>query len=84
MGTSAVLRRDRGQEAAPAVQVQDRNIGEFQNHNTGVNLILSMSCRNPLTPRVYATIGLTARNTDLRLSLPARFMQLGARLLINT
>ena len=39
VGTSAVLRRDRGQEVvyalqgAPAVQVQDCTIGEFQNHD---------------------------------------------------
>ena len=27
-------------QGAPTVQVQDRTIGEFQNHDTGVNLIL--------------------------------------------
>ena len=27
-------------DGAPTVQVQDRTIGEFQNHDTGVNLIL--------------------------------------------
>ena len=47
VGTSAVLRRDRGQypknghkEAAPAVQVQDRTIGEFRNHDEYSHCIL--------------------------------------------
>jgi hypothetical protein len=64
VGTSAVLRRDRGQypenghkEAAPAVQVQDRTTGEFRNHYTGMYLVLYINCRSRITPRDNATIG---------------------------
>ena len=45
-------------DGAPTVQAQDRTIGEFQNHYTGVNLILYISCRYRNTHRIYATIGL--------------------------
>ena len=44
-------------QGTPAVPVQDRTIGEFRNHDAGVNLILYSSYRYRNTQRIYAIIG---------------------------